>query len=63
MIVEEWVNLKVESHIEIILPLIRKIEPSLIASDLVGVQPMPSLAGGVFSTLRSVYGNIFYELK
>ena len=63
MIVEEWVNLKGESGIKIILPLIRKIVPSLIANDIVGVQPMSSPTGGVFSTLRAVYGNIFDELK
>lgn len=40
---------------DIIIPMIRKTLPSMIANDIVGVQPITGPTGSIF-TMRSRYG-------
>jgi hypothetical protein len=42
---------------KIVIPMIRKTMPSLIAQDIVGVQPMPHNTGKIFS-VKSNYDGI-----
>lgn len=44
----------------IIIPMIRKIIPGMIARNIAGVQPMTSPAGSIFA-LRYVYRRPFFE--
>lgn len=41
---------------QVLLPIIRRVLPNVIAKELVGVQPMPGPTGEIFK-LRHTYGN------
>ena len=47
---------------KVILPLIRRVMPNLIASQLVGVQPMTGPIGSIFGLSRGTYYGMF-EMK
>jgi hypothetical protein len=47
---------------KIMLPMIRKVAPSLIAQDIVGVQPMQAPVGQVFTMNASFNKIITYEV-
>jgi hypothetical protein len=46
----------------IIIPIIRKVMPGLIAQQIIGVQPMAPPTGNIFS-MNSVFGDKTYSKK
>ena len=47
---------------KVILPIVRRVMPSIIATDIIGVQPMTGPTGQIF-TLRNRYGKGKYRGK
>ena len=58
----EWVPPKANSFNNITFPKMRKVMPSMIANDLISVQPMSMPSGKLFS-LDSTYGNTNEKTK
>lgn len=52
----EWIDSIRDEYSPVILPIIRRLMPTLIAQDIIGAQPMTGPSAQIFS-LRARYGN------